>query len=311
MLRVLPHLVHHLAVDEFDPAGIFQRTRLDDPLVLVDGDPVEWRRPGGGDETVGRVVVAVDMGFAPSPEWGRGFCPDSHPVRSGRGPQDRLPPDGPRWVFPREIPLISRASTEHPAGRAGRHRPGPRPLRPRRPGPDPGDEASPGRTGSPARLTDGPRCPNRAGGDAMPSLSGCLWTVHARCHGPAGSHRHSNPSPFAAAISGGPRNPTSSPTTCPRSPALPSRPLRLTNAFHCTSFAPSLAKASPRAIGSSVGTAVPRRRNVATIASRRTGPWNANDRPRTARSKKSFIRLLAIPNFTSASSFSATTVSRG
>ena len=65
MLRLLPHLVHHVAVDEFDPAGVFQRTRLDDPLVLVDGDPADGASRAG-DETVGRVAVAVDMGFAPS-----------------------------------------------------------------------------------------------------------------------------------------------------------------------------------------------------------------------------------------------------
>jgi hypothetical protein len=54
MPGALSHLVHHVAVDELDPAGIFQRTRLNDPLVLVDGDPVERRRSqGGGDETFG------------------------------------------------------------------------------------------------------------------------------------------------------------------------------------------------------------------------------------------------------------------
>src|SRR5262249_6642403 len=44
--RFLGHLVHHVAVDELDPAGVFQRPRRDDPLILVDGDPVERRRPG-------------------------------------------------------------------------------------------------------------------------------------------------------------------------------------------------------------------------------------------------------------------------
>jgi hypothetical protein len=36
MLCVLPDLVHHVAADEFDPSGILQRARRDDPPVLVD-----------------------------------------------------------------------------------------------------------------------------------------------------------------------------------------------------------------------------------------------------------------------------------
>jgi tetratricopeptide (TPR) repeat protein len=44
MLRALCHLVHHVAVQEFDPVGILEGSRQDDPLILIDGDAVH--RPG-------------------------------------------------------------------------------------------------------------------------------------------------------------------------------------------------------------------------------------------------------------------------
>ena len=57
---------------------------------------------------------------------------------------------------------ISTVAQPGRAGRAGLHRPRPRPLRPRRPGPEPGDEASPGRTGRHPGPADG-----RAAADSL------------------------------------------------------------------------------------------------------------------------------------------------
>jgi hypothetical protein len=73
-------------------------------------------------------------------------------------------------------PLLACSPQPGRAGRARLHPPGPRPLRPRRPGPDPGDGASPGRAGGPpARPSGGPRpspscrsCPDRTIGKLRP-----------------------------------------------------------------------------------------------------------------------------------------------
>ena len=67
MLRILAHLVHHVAVDEFDPAGVFQRP--DAMIRSYSLTVIRWSggdATGAGDDTVGRVAVAVDMGSAPS-----------------------------------------------------------------------------------------------------------------------------------------------------------------------------------------------------------------------------------------------------
>ena len=62
MLRVFPHLVHHVPVDELDPAGIFQRARRNDPLVLVHGDAMYRRRCRGGGCLADWIDAAVAIG---------------------------------------------------------------------------------------------------------------------------------------------------------------------------------------------------------------------------------------------------------
>jgi hypothetical protein len=83
------------------------------------------------------------------------------------------------------------------------------------------------------------------------------------------------------------------------------------NAFHCVALVTSAEKADLSAVGTASGMTVPRRENVARIAVVITRPSNANVCARNQASKKSFIRLFAMPRWTIASTFSATTDSRG
>jgi hypothetical protein len=76
-------------------------------------------------------------------------------------------------------------------------------------------------------------------------------------------------------------------------------------------LAVSAAKLGVSAIGVVSGSGVCRCAKVAATAFDRSAPSKANVLAITHRSKKSFMRLLARPSETSASSFSATTVSGG
>jgi hypothetical protein len=82
-------------------------------------------------------------------------------------------------------------------------------------------------------------------------------------------------------------------------------------AFHCVALVESVENTDVSAVGITSGTGVRRRSNVARIAALSVAPSNANVCARNHTSKKSFIRLLAMPRCTMASSFSATTDWRG
>jgi|GEM_PF-2169557 len=75
-------------------------------------------------------------------------------------------------------------------------------------------------------------------------------------------------------------------------------PLFFKNAFHCIDFSWSWLNSSVSASGSEDGILVFLRSNVAWIARRTSSPSNSNYLQNVKRSKKSFIRLLAMPSIT-------------
>lgn len=90
-----------------------------------------------------------------------------------------------------------------------------------------------------------------------------------------------------------------------------SRRFFFTKAVHWAFLLGSSWNSGVRAVGGPEGRSVARRSKVFLIARERSGPSKGNVAASSTMSKKSFMRLFAMPRSTMAWNFSATTVSRG